>query len=81
MITTTEAALIAIANFIENNMVPQIYSKKQTAELLQCSEKSVDTYIKAGELECFHVGPLVRFTAAHINRFISNNTRKQEASK
>ena len=75
-ITTTDAAVIAIAEYLQNNSVPPVFSKKQAAERLQCSEKSIDNYILAGELDCFHVGSLVRFTAAHLNRFITNNERK-----
>lgn len=76
MITTVDAALIAIANFIESQALPQVFTKKEAAEFLKVSEASIDNYIAAGTLECFHVGPLVRFTASQLNQFISNNSKK-----
>lgn len=50
-----------------------IYSKKDIARILNVSIKTVDRYIKKGELEAIKVGGLIKITNASFQKFIEDS--------
>jgi len=76
MITTPEAALIAIANYLTDNAVPELYDKKQAAAKLNISEPTLNRLMESGELDYVKIGVLVRFKPGHLNRLINNGEKK-----
>lgn len=58
----------------------QTYTRKQTAEKLNISERTLDRYIKAGKLEVVKAGNTraskVFITDAALNSFLKANVKK-----
>ena len=52
------------------------YTRKQTAELLQISERTLDRYIRAGKLEVSKAASKVFITEKAINGFLKAHTKK-----
>lgn len=52
----------------------KIYSVRQTAELLQCTERTVYNYITSGELKAKKLGKSWRITDENINEFLNTDT-------
>ena len=51
---------------------PDVMSTAQTAEALGCSDKSVRTLIRKGELRAIHIGRVLRVSKAELVRFCSS---------
>jgi len=55
------------------------YTRKQTAELLQISERTLDRYIRAGKLEVSKAGETIAskvfITEKAINKFLKANVK------
>jgi len=58
----------------------QTYTRKQTAELLQISERTLDRYIRAGKLEVSKVSGAragrVFITEKALDKFLKGNIKK-----
>lgn len=52
----------------------KIYSVRRTAELLQCTERTVYNYITSGELKAKKLGKSWRITDENINEFLNTDT-------
>lgn len=47
---------------------PNLFTRREAAEYLKISDRSIDTYIKAGRLKCSRVGRQVRITREELER-------------
>ena len=53
-------------------MITQVYTKKQAAEILGISERTIHALVLAGKLRSTKIGRSRRFTEGHINELIKN---------
>ncbi len=60
-------------------MTIKTYTRKETAELLKMSERTLDRYIRSGKIKATKTGAAKRskviITAAAINEFLEENTK------
>lgn len=60
-------------------MTIKTYTRKETAELLKMSERTLDRYIRSGKIKATKTGTAKRskviITAAAINEFLEENTK------
>jgi excisionase family DNA binding protein len=60
---------------------PELFSKREAADILNCSEITVHRQIKSNKLGHFRIGKKVLISREHINRFLQLCERKpQEAA-
>ncbi len=50
-------------------MKEEIYDKKQAADYLKISERTIDYLRAAGQIACFKIGRLVRFRQEDLEEF------------
>jgi excisionase family DNA binding protein len=51
---------------------PDVMNTSQAAEALGCSDKSIRTLIRNGELRAIHIGRVLRVSKAELVRFCSS---------
>jgi excisionase family DNA binding protein len=51
-------------------------SVKEVSSLFHVSQQTVRKWVRDGELRCFHIGDVVRFSEDHVKEFIKTNERQ-----
>jgi excisionase family DNA binding protein len=54
-------------------------SVKEVGSLFHVSQQTVRKWVKDGELKCFHIGDVFRFSEAHVQEFITANEASRDA--
>jgi excisionase family DNA binding protein len=70
-IQTAEAAIIAIANYLQDNSVPVYMTPKQVAESLQIHPDTVRKLAREGKIHSYKIGDERRFTPAAIREYVA----------
>ena len=62
---------------VKNDVVSgeKLWTYRQLADLLQCSEKTVYNFVQRGDLVPFRCGGLVRFTGQCVEEFLERNSK------
>lgn len=53
-------------------MIPKLYSRKETAEILRVHVTTLNNYVNDGKIRSTKQGRFRFFTEEHINEFIKN---------
>jgi excisionase family DNA binding protein len=56
----------------------RMFTYRQLAELLQCSEKTIYNFVQRGDLVPFRCGGLVRFPEENVKEFLKNNSEAKD---
>lgn len=77
MITTTDAALIAIANFLQDNTIPQYMTVAEVAAATKLDVNTVRIFARNGRIKSFQIGTERRFTPAQVREFVEKDKNKE----
>ena len=59
------------------NMIEKFYSKKEVAELLGVTVRTIENYMKAGQISGIQVGNRWRFPESEVERIQKEGIRKK----
>ncbi len=62
---------------IMSDLVNEVFTYRETAKILKVSERTVWGLVKAGRLQCFHIGRSVRIHMAAINDYIHQSEQAE----
>lgn len=60
--------------------VARLYTKREAASMLNCSEITVHRLIKSKRLGCFRVASKVLISREHLDDYLQRNERKPKAA-
>lgn len=74
-ITSPEAAVIAIANYLQNNTLPKYYTPEEVAAVLNIKKETVNLFASQGRIKGYKVGIYWRFTPAQVIEFVEHSNQ------
>lgn len=80
-ITTTDAAVIAIANYLADHTVPVYMTAAEVASATRLDVNTVRIFARDGRIKSFQVGTERRFTPAQVREFVEHDAGKSKLSK
>ena len=80
-ITTTDAAVIAIANYLQDHAIPVYMTVAEVAAATKLNPETIRGFARNGRIKSYQIGTERRFTPAQVREFVEHDYENHKSNK